>query len=163
MNMPNSSAPSGAATDDTTWSDFSSELHVPPPANLPTNGEDGNATTQASNPSSRPTGAAAAGGGNLNSSPLTGLDEPEAQPSLLFPPAHANRGMWQVTDQPGIDLFLAGPRVWARLQQVYVILFGVGERDTEGIYSLRAFGADGVAHETIISFECEEDAIRWAR
>lgn len=45
--------------------------------------------------------------------------------------------------------------------QVYVILFGVGQRDTEGIYSLRAFSADGVPHETIISFESEEDALRY--
>lgn len=45
---------------------------------------------------------------------------------------------------------------------MYVILFGVGERDTEGIYSLRAFGGDGVPHETIIAFESEEDAQRYA-
>eukprot|EP00967_Tisochrysis_lutea_P114523 scaffold182579_cov20-Tisochrysis_lutea.AAC.3 len=44
--------------------------------------------------------------------------------------------------------------------QVYVILFGVGERDTEGIYSLRAFGDDGLPQETIIVFEIEEDAQR---
>jgi len=44
---------------------------------------------------------------------------------------------------------------------VYVILFGVGERDTEGIYSLRAFGDDGLPQETIIVFETEEDAQRW--
>ena len=44
--------------------------------------------------------------------------------------------------------------------QVYVILFGVGERDTEGIYSLRAFGDDGLPQETIIVFETEEDAQR---
>lgn len=43
-----------------------------------------------------------------------------------------------------------------------MILFGVGERDTEGIYSLRAFGADAIPHETIIAFECEEDAQRCA-
>lgn len=42
--------------------------------------------------------------------------------------------------------------------QVFVILFGVGERDTEGIYSLRAIGDDGLPTETIISFENEEDA-----
>jgi hypothetical protein len=47
------------------------------------------------------------------------------------------------------------------LPQVYVILFGVGERDTEGIYSLRAFGEDGLPQETIIVFEAEEDAQRW--
>ena len=42
-----------------------------------------------------------------------------------------------------------------------MILFGVGERDTEGIYSLRAFRPDdGLPHETIIAFECEEEATR---
>ena len=40
------------------------------------------------------------------------------------------------------------------LLQVYVILFGVGERDTEGIYSLRAFDKEsGLPNETIILFE----------
>jgi hypothetical protein len=46
--------------------------------------------------------------------------------------------------------------------QVYVILFGVGERDTEGIYSLRAFGDDGLPIETIIIFEqVRACAYRW--
>lgn len=44
--------------------------------------------------------------------------------------------------------------------QVYVLLFGVGERDTEGIYSLRAFSDDGLPQETIIAFEAEDDAQR---
>lgn len=45
--------------------------------------------------------------------------------------------------------------------QVYVILFGVGERDTEGIYSLRALAEEtGLPQDTIIVFESEEDATR---
>jgi Protein of unknown function (DUF3110) len=44
--------------------------------------------------------------------------------------------------------------------QVYVILFGVGQKDTEGIYSLRALSNDGLTQETIIAFESEEDAER---
>jgi hypothetical protein len=47
--------------------------------------------------------------------------------------------------------------------QVYVLLFGVGQKDTEGIYSLRAVSDDGLPTETIIAFENMEDAIRWAR
>ncbi|KAG2452072.1 hypothetical protein HYH02_003108 [Chlamydomonas schloesseri] len=75
----------------------------------------------------------------------------------------ADHSVWTLTDQPGVDLFRAGPAVWNRMRQVYVILFGVGERDTEGIYSLRAFRPDdGLPHETIIAFECEEEATRYA-
>ncbi|EFJ47747.1 hypothetical protein VOLCADRAFT_91641 [Volvox carteri f. nagariensis] len=77
---------------------------------------------------------------------------------LLYPP----RPLWTWTSQPGMDLFRAGPRTWSRLRQVYVILFGVGERETEGIYSLRAFNTDGTPQETIIAFECEEEAQRYA-
>ena len=47
------------------------------------------------------------------------------------------------------------------LAQVFVILFGVGTSDTEGIYSLRALsGDDGLPQDTIIAFECEDDAVR---
>jgi hypothetical protein len=45
--------------------------------------------------------------------------------------------------------------------QVYVILFGVGQKHTsEGIYSLRGLTPEGLPLETIIAFECEEDAER---
>lgn len=46
--------------------------------------------------------------------------------------------------------------------QVYVLLFGVGQKDTEGIYSLRAVSDDGLPTETIIAFENMEDAVRSA-
>jgi hypothetical protein len=46
--------------------------------------------------------------------------------------------------------------------QVFVILFGVGDRDQEGIYSLRALSQEGLPRETIIAFESEEDAQRYA-
>jgi hypothetical protein len=61
------------------------------------------------------------------------------------PPADAlgNRGLWQ------------------HLGEVYVLLFGVGQKDTEGIYSLRAVSDDGLPTETIIAFENMEDAVRW--
>jgi hypothetical protein len=44
---------------------------------------------------------------------------------------------------------------------VNVILFGVGERETEGIYSLRGASDDGLPQETIIAFEDDEDAQRY--
>ncbi|KXZ50575.1 hypothetical protein GPECTOR_16g750 [Gonium pectorale] len=72
------------------------------------------------------------------------------------------KDLWTLTDQPGVDLFMAGPKVWGSLRHIFVVLFGVGQRDTEGIYSLRAYGADGTPHETIIAFECEEEAQRYA-
>lgn len=62
---------------------------------------------------------------------------------------------------------LSGPAdakaLWKELDHVYVILFGVGERETEGIYSLRATSNDdGLPQDTIIAFEKEEDAARYA-
>ncbi|GFH22567.1 uncharacterized protein HaLaN_20048, partial [Haematococcus lacustris] len=74
---------------------------------------------------------------------------------------YAPRGhSWTLTDQPGIDLMQAGSEATTNLEQVYVILFGVGERESEGIYSLRAFGEEGLPQETIIVFESQEDASR---
>lgn len=64
-------------------------------------------------------------------------------------------------ERPAINM-LTGKAYWSELSQVYVILFGVGERETEGIYSLRALSNDGLPQETIIAFEDEEDAQRYA-
>lgn len=45
--------------------------------------------------------------------------------------------------------------------KVYVILFGVGETATEGIYSLRTHSVETGLHvETIVCFETNEDAFR---
>lgn len=53
--------------------------------------------------------------------------------------------------------------VFCPLTQVYVILFGVGSTDTEGIYSLRVMSRDdGLPQDTIIAFSCKEDADRCA-
>ncbi len=41
-----------------------------------------------------------------------------------------------------------------------MILFGVGQSETEGIYSLRSGNEEGMPTETIIAFESEEDAQR---
>ena len=52
---------------------------------------------------------------------------------------------------------------WAAARAVYVILFGVGSAETEGIYSLRACRADdGLPHDTIVAFERAADAARYA-
>lgn len=52
---------------------------------------------------------------------------------------------------------------WRTLSQVWVLLFGVGTRETEGIYSLRAMSREtGVPQDTIIAFEDAEDAERYA-
>ena len=47
--------------------------------------------------------------------------------------------------------------------QVHVILFGVDSGDAEGIYSLRALTDDDtVPTDTIVAFECRQDAERYA-
>ena len=52
---------------------------------------------------------------------------------------------------------------FAGVVQIHVILFGVGEGEPEGIYSLRAMpAADSLPQETIIAFESAEDAQRYA-
>jgi hypothetical protein len=55
---------------------------------------------------------------------------------------------------------LSGRGLWQDMQEVYVLLFGVGQKDTEGIYSLRAVSEDGLPTETIIAFENMDDAVR---
>jgi hypothetical protein len=47
---------------------------------------------------------------------------------------------------------------------VFVLLFGVGEAETEGIYSLRAMSREeGLPQDTIVAFEDLEDAERCVR
>lgn len=47
--------------------------------------------------------------------------------------------------------------------KIFVILFGVGSSDTEGIYSLRAVEQDdGLPVDTIVAFENEDDALRYS-
>jgi hypothetical protein len=69
---------------------------------------------------------------------------------------------WSLASLPAYNLTESKSR-WQDLKQVYVILFGVGESETEGIYSLRALSKDeGVPQDTIIAFENEDDAERYA-
>lgn len=47
--------------------------------------------------------------------------------------------------------------------RVFVILFGVGEHQTEGIYSLRAAkDEDSLPQDTVVAFIDEDDALRYA-
>lgn len=57
-----------------------------------------------------------------------------------------------------------GQQAWLQdFSQVYVILFGVGSTDTEGIYSLRVMSRDdGLPQDTIIAFSSKEDADRYS-
>lgn len=51
----------------------------------------------------------------------------------------------------------------AERSRCFVILFGVGRAETEGIYSLRAVAKDdGLPVDTIVAFENEDDALRCA-
>jgi hypothetical protein len=74
-------------------------------------------------------------------------------------------GLWAAAMQPTRDVAspadLLGSRgLWQDMREVYVLLFGVGQKDTEGIYSLRAVSEDGLPTETIIAFEDMDDAVR---
>lgn len=58
---------------------------------------------------------------------------------------------------------ISSKSMWPNLNQVFVILFGVDSSETEGIYSLRAMSRDdGLPQDTIIAFEFEDDALRYA-
>jgi hypothetical protein len=68
---------------------------------------------------------------------------PQPSPNVIIPP----------------DLLIC--RYQARnMREVFVLLFGVGQKDTEGIYSLRAVSEEGLPTETIIAFESMDDAVR---
>lgn len=66
-------------------------------------------------------------------------------------------------DASGINLIAEADTYCRCLPEVYVVLFGVGEASTEGIYSLRSHSEEiGLHVETIICFETNEDAFRFA-
>jgi hypothetical protein len=60
----------------------------------------------------------------------------------------------------------AGDEHWAGAgdrSRCFVLLFGVGRAETEGIYSLRAVAKDdGLPVDTIVAFENEDDALRYS-
>jgi hypothetical protein len=136
------------------WDAPEGDFAFPVPASMPRNEAlflTGSATSSSSAASSNPAAAAAAAAAasihSLTSG--TGLE-----------------GLWAAAvQQPSRDLAssadLMGNRgLWQDMGDVYVLLFGVGQKDTEGIYSLRAVSEDGLPTETIIAFENMDDAVR---
>lgn len=72
--------------------------------------------------------------------------------------------LWPLTARTAAFSSSGGQQNWLQeLSQVYVILFGVGSTDTEGIYSLRVMSRDdGLPQDTIIAFSSKEDAERYS-
>eukprot|EP00210_Caulerpa_lentillifera_P008916 g8507.t1 len=63
----------------------------------------------------------------------------------------------------GVDLMESEKHQISELDEVYVLLFGVGEASTEGIYSLRSYCTESGLHkETIVCFESFNDAVRFS-
>jgi len=62
---------------------------------------------------------------------------------------------------PGVDI-MDNLQALTRMDEVFVILFGVGDGGDEGIYSLKSLSGHGVAVDTVIAFESEVDAERYA-
>mmetsp|Transcript_26363 Transcript_26363/g.68206 ORF Transcript_26363/g.68206 Transcript_26363/m.68206 type:complete len:470 (+) Transcript_26363:296-1705(+) len=62
---------------------------------------------------------------------------------------------------PGIDV-MSNLSALTGMEEVFVILFGVGDGGDEGIYSLKSLSGGGVAVDTVIAFESEVDAERYA-
>eukprot|EP00887_Chlorella_sp_A99_P002858 scaffold6.g2858.t1 len=72
---------------------------------------------------------------------------------------------WGVVEEGGAPApgVACGPRSREPGTQLFVLLFGVGQADTEGIYSLRSMPKDdGLPLDTIVAFECDDDAQRYA-
>jgi hypothetical protein len=88
-----------------------------------------------------------------------------------YTPFPGNGGAPAPTDSMAMDQWNASPslnmaassELWNRVSMVYILLFGVGAFETEGIYSMRAvMNNDGLPIDTIIAFESQEDAERYA-
>eukprot|EP00798_Chlamydomonas_sp_ICE-L_P000950 gene950-33806_t len=67
-------------------------------------------------------------------------------------PSFINRSMWSTKPSCTVDLLSSNPSAW--LQKT--------EGPSDGIYSLRGHDDDGMPQETILVFEREEDAVRFA-
>lgn len=67
--------------------------------------------------------------------------------------------------QYGTDHFSQSPQAPSHGEPIYVILFGVGQESTEGIYTLRTQDLiDGsvINVDTVVAFECADDAERFS-
>lgn len=89
---------------------------------------------------------------------MPGSNEPGRQPIMFYPTSERNASSDHIEDR-NIHQFPAETDV-----SCYVILFGVGEEDTEGIYTLRTTcdDASGSTVDTVVAFENEVDAQRFA-
>ncbi|KAI3436728.1 hypothetical protein D9Q98_006143 [Chlorella vulgaris] len=87
--------------------------------------------------------------------PLSG----EPYHPLEFYPTSQIELDWGVTVNGGDEPWTGS----SERSRCFVILFGVGRAETEGIYSLRAVAKDdGLPVDTIVAFENENDALRYS-
>lgn len=111
--------------------------------------------------------SAAANGGNApapyeEASPFGAVNLPAASegyhPLEFYPTSRVDLD-WGVTSGGEGPL----PAMGGDRARCFVILFGVGRAETEGIYSLRAVAKeDGLPVDTIVAFENEDDASRYS-
>lgn len=129
------------------WDSLEGDFAFPMPLNMPCNEALPRTSTSSSNStsssSSNPATAASIHS-LLGGAGVDGLRSAALQPTRDRSPAE----------------ILSGRGLWQDMREVYVLLFGVGQKDTEGIYSLRAVSEDGLPTETIIAFENMDDAVR---
>lgn len=129
------------------WDTMEGDYALPVPCSMPLNKALPMTTSSSANTNSNPAAAPAAA--SIHS--LAGSTSAE--------------GLWAAALQPARDIVspadvLGSRGLWQDMREVYVLLFGVGQKDTEGIYSLRAVSEDGLPTETIIAFENMDDAVR---
>jgi len=132
------------------WDAMEGDYALPVPCNVPVN--EALPMTTTSNNTINPGGAAAAA-----AAPAASIHSPSG--------ATGTDALWAAALQRSRDLVtpadvLGSRGLWQDMREVYVLLFGVGQKDTEGIYSLRAVSEDGLPTETIIAFENMDDAVR---
>ncbi|KAF6265721.1 hypothetical protein COO60DRAFT_1697694 [Scenedesmus sp. NREL 46B-D3] len=140
------------------WDFAEDDGSIPVPCNLPVNEASVHGLHSSSCGSTSTTSSSSGGGASLASlsSSSTGAAEQQLWSTLGALPSAMSRDLRSPAD------LLTSRSLWHGLREVYVLLFGVGQKDTEGIYSLRAASDDGLPTETIIAFESMEDAVRYA-
>ena len=142
LKLPTSPAPDTALQDLSAAASSSSSSSSSTP---------GSATPGSSSLPQDPCGEAAGGPASL------GLGGEPYHPLEFYPTSHIDLdwGAGRLA-LPGGGATPASDRA-----RCFVILFGVGRAETEGIYSLRALAKeDGLPVDTIVAFEAEDDAQR---
>ena len=127
-------------------------------SSAPGGGAAGGAAAQAPQPPPAPSSGDPLLNGGLPG-PLSSLGGAEAYHPLEFYPTSQIHLDWGA-EGGALARGAAGPPPDDR-GRCFVILFGVGRAETEGIYSLRAVAKDdGLPVDTIVAFEAEDDAAR---